>query len=531
MAEEERTLKSLFAQGNISRREFLARATALCVSSTMPTALWSKIAHAEQPKKGGRLRVGLSDASTSDSMDTGGGCCSVWESWIQFQFRNHLVEIDPKGKPIPELAESWESTPDAAKWIFKIRKGVEFHNGKTLDANDVVYSLNHHRGDESKSPAKAVVSGISDIKADGKHAVVIEAEGGYADMPSLLSDYHLMIIPDGYKTWETCMGTGPYMMKAYEPGVSFFSIRNPNYWKEGRAHFDEIETTGIHDPATRTSALRSGNIDVMNNPDLRTVGLLGKTAGIQVINTPGLRHFSIPMMTDIEPYNNSDVRLGLKYAIDREELLNKILRGYGTLGNDHPIAPIMRYYAKELPQREYDLDKAKFHFKKAGLEGYTFKLHVADKAYPGAIDTALFMKESAAKAGIDIQVVREPDDAYWTSVWRHKPWSFCSWSGRVTEDMMFSTAYAEDAKWNDAHWKHEKFNKLLRAGRIELDDAKRREIYTEMQKIVRDEGGTVVHLFTDHVLAATSKLKFEAPMAGHFEMDGQRGSEKWWFES
>ena len=97
--------------------------------------------------------------------------------------------------------------------------------------------------------------------------------------------------------------------------------------------------------------------------------------------------------------------------------------------------------------------------------------------------------------------------------------------------MMFSTAYAEDAKWNDAHWKHEKFNQLLRAGRIELDDAKRREIYTEMQKIVRDEGGTVVHLFTDHVLAASSKLKFEEPMAGHFEIDGQRGSEKWWFES
>ena len=531
MAEEFRTLKSSFAQGNISRREFLARATALGVASAIPISLWSNIAQAEQPKKGGRLRVGLSDASTSDSMDTGGGCCSVWESWIQFQFRNHLVEIDPKGKPIPELAESWESTPDAQKWIFKIRKGVEFHNGKTLDANDVVYSLNHHRGDESKSPAKAVLSGISDIKADGKHAVVIEAQGGYADMPSLMSDYHLMIIPDGYKTWETCMGTGPYMMKNYEPGVSFFSIRNPNYWKEGRAHFDEIETTGIHDPATRTSALRSGNIDVMNNPDLRTIDLLGKAPGLQIIRTPGLRHFSIPMMTDIEPYSNNDVRLGLKYAIDREELLNKILRGYGTLGNDHPIAPIMRYYAKELPQREFDLEKARFHFKKAGLEGYTFKLHVADKAYPGAIDTALFMKESAAKAGINIQVVREPDDAYWTSVWRHKPWSFCSWSGRVTEDMMFSTAYAEDAKWNDAHWKHEKFNKLLKAGRIELDDTKRREIYTEMQKIVRDEGGTVVHLFTDHVIAASSKLKFEAPMAGHFEMDGQRGSEKWWFES
>lgn len=528
---ELKELERLLIHGKISRREFLVRVSALGLTSALAPAIFHTPASASTPKKGGRLRVGMTEASTTDTLDAGGACCSLWEMWITFQFRNHLVEIDPKGRPIPALAESWESTPDASKWIFRIRKGVEFHNGKTLDSHDVVYSLNHHRGDESKSPAKAMLVAIKDIRADGKHAVVIEAEGGYADMPALMSDYHLQIIPEGHTTWEECMGTGPFIMKSYEPGVRFFSVRNPNYWKEGRPYFDEVESIGIHDTATRTNALRAGEIDVMNTPDLKTVNLLGKMPGIQVIRTPSSRHFTIPMMTDIEPYNNNDVRLALKYALDREELFEKILNGYGSLGNDHPIGPIMRYYANELPQRTYDPEKAKFHLKKAGVEGHIFKLHTAEFAYPGAVDAALLIKESAAKAGINIEVVREPNDGYWSNVWLNKPWCMCSWSPRATEDMMFSVAYAEDAEWNDTHWKHERFNKLLKEARKELDDAKRRELYVEMQRIVRDEGGTIVHLFTDHVIAATSKLKFEEPMAGNFEMDGQRGHEKWWFES
>jgi peptide/nickel transport system substrate-binding protein len=213
------------------------------------------------------------------------------------------------------------------------------------------------------------------------------------------------------------------------------------------------------------------------------------------------------------------------------ELLKKILNGYGTIGNDHPIAPSMRYYASELPQRAYDADKAKFHLKKAGLQGHAFKLHASDGAYAGALDSALLIRESAAKAGIDIQVVREPNDGYWTAIWRKKPWCFCYWSGRATADMIFSTAYSETASWNDTHWKNAKFNALLKAARSQLDAAKRREMYVEMQRIVRDEGGTIVHLFADQVIAATTKLKIEEPMAGHLELDGCRGTEKWWFAS
>ncbi len=524
-------LEDLLALKKINRREFMARISALGLTATLSPAILSMPASAGVPKKGGRLRVGLTEASTSDSFDAGGACCSVWEMWLTFQFRNNITEIDPKGRPIPALAESWESTPDASKWIFKIRNGVEFHNGKTLDSNDIIYSLNHHRKEESKSPAKSMLAPIKEIKADGKHAVIIETEGGYADMPALMSDYHLQIVPDGHTAWQECMGTGPFIKKDFEPGIRFLSVRNPNYWKDGLPHFDEVESIGMHDRATRTTALQSGEIDVMNDPDLKTVHLLKRLPGVQVIRTPSSRHFTIPMITGIEPYNNNDVRLALKYAIDREELFKKILQGYGSLGNDHPIGPIMQYFNSDLPQRKYDPDKAKFHLKKAGLEAHEFKLHTAEFAHSGAVDAALLIQQSAAKAGVNIKVVREPNDGYWSNVWRKKPWSMCSWSPRATEDMMFSVAYAEDAVWNDTHWKDERFNQLLRDARKELNESKRRDMYWEMQKITRDKGATVVHLFTDHVIAATSKLKFKEPMAGNFEMDGQRGFEKWWFSS
>jgi len=510
-------LEKLFQQGRLSRREFISRTAALGALSALPLGLRPRSARASTPKKGGLLRMGLTGASLDDDLDVGLSCCDDWELTITFQTRNCLSEFNSQGEPIPELAESWESTPDASRWIFNIRKGVEFHNGKTLDADDVVYSFNHHRGEKSKSVAKLLLSAVKDIRTDGKYSVVFDLDYGCADMPAMVGDYHFQIVPNSYQNWNDGMGTGGYILQELVPGVRAFSVRNPNYWKEGRAHFDAIECIGINDCSARTNALRTGKIHLMDEPDLKTAHLLDQIPGIQVIPVRGMTHHTIPMLTDFTPYD--------------EELVDKILRGYGSVGNDHPISPSNRYYAADLPQREYDPEKAKFLLKKAGMEGHTFKIHAAEAAYTGAVDTALLIKESAKKAGVDIEVVREPNDGYWSNVWRIKPWCFCTWTARPTEDMMFSTAYAAEAPWNDAHWKHNRFNNLLKEARAELDDSKRREMYVEMQRIVRDEGGTIVHIWTDDLIAISSKLKYEEPIAGHFQLDGQRLTEKWWFEA
>lgn len=524
-----KNLERLLANGKITRREFIARVSALGVMAAVSPALLAGEAKAAAPKKGGSMRIGATGGSTTDSMDPG-TLTSTHNQLVNFQIRNCLVEVDHNYDVIPELAESWEASPDAVTWTFKLRKGVEFHNGKTLTADDVIYSINHHRGADTKSAAKGIVDPIQDIKADGKDTVVFTLSGGNADFPYIVSDYHLTIVPEGTKgpEFEKGVGTGGYILETWEPGVRALAKRNPNYWKEGRAHFEDVETLSIVDTNARTNALKTGQIDVMDRPELKTLHLMKRAPGIQIITKTSTTHYSVPMLTTTKPYDNNDVRLGLKYACDREQMLKTILRGYGSLGNDHPIASIQKYYAADLPQRAFDPEKAKFHMKKAGMLDHTFKLHAADAAFAGAVDAAILYKESAAKAGIKIEVVREPDDGYWSNVWIKKGWSMCYWGGRATPDWMFSTAYAADASWNDTLWKHEKFNQLLVSARAELDEKKRGEIYAEMQRIVRDEGGVVIPMYAQVVVAASDKLKYET-FASNQNLDGLKCAERWWY--
>jgi peptide/nickel transport system substrate-binding protein len=525
-------LESQLKRGTISRREFLGRATAIGLTLPAAMALAGKAVEAAAPKQGGALRVGLGHGSTTDSLDP----ATFENGFTQFMgygLRNNLTEISNTGELIGELAQEWSISDDATVWTFKLRQGIEFHNGKSLDANDVVASLNHHRGEDSKSAAKVILDPVTEIKADGTDTVVVTLEAGNADFSYIVSDYHLVIMPakdDGGIDWESGVGTGAFVLQSYEPGVRIAMKRSPNYWKEGRGHFDEAEILTITDVAARTNALTTGEIDVMDRADIKTVHLLGRNPDIRIEETSSTAHYTFAMRTDTPPFDNNDVRLALKLALDREPLLQTILRGHGTLGNDHPIGLPNRYHAteEELPQRMYDPDKAKFHLKQAGLDSLTVDLSAADAAFGGAVDAAVLYKEHAAPAGITINVVREPNDGYWSNVWMQKPWSAVYWGGRPTEDWMFSTAYASGASWNDSFWEHERFNQLLVEARAELDEAKRREMYVEMQRIVSDEGGVVVPLFNNYVVGMNEKVQHDG-MAGNWDMDGNKGLERWWF--
>lgn len=520
-------LENLLKQGKINRREFITRVSALGIAAALSPVIIRDIAHAAGPNKGGRLRIGITGGSTSDSLDPSTITATMMQT-INWQMRNNLTEIDHQGNVIPELAESWESSPDATKWVFNLRKDVEFHNGKTLDANDVLFTINHHGNKDSKSPAKALIAPvIKDMKADGKNKVVFNLKSANADFPYLLSVIHLSILPTG--TTDFKVGTGGYQFVEFEPGVSSLTKRNPNYWKNGRAHFDEVEVTVISDVNARTNALMTGQIDVMNWCDLKTIHMLEKKQGVQVISSTGRRHYTFPMLMDQPPFDDNNARLAMKYAIDRDEMIKRVLKGYGVAGNDHPVPPFSRYFASELPQKQYDPDKAKYYIKKAGLENTTFKLHTAPNAvFPGAVDAALVYRQSAAKAGIKIDVVKEPDDGYWKRIWRKSSWCACYWSGRPTDDLTIALTYASDAKWNDTHFKNEKFDNLLNSARGELNETKRRDMYVEMQKILSDEGGQILWTWANWVDAASSKLN-HTEVSGHRELDGHRLPERWWF--
>lgn len=523
------TLERLFTRGKISRREFLNRVAALGLASAVAPALWPAMADANTPKKGGGYRIGLRGASTAESLDPATYGTGVINHFMVGAIGNCLAEIDEKGVAIPELAESWEASAGADTWTFRLRKGVEFHNGKTLDADDVIVSFNHHRGEATKSSGKSLLKGVKDIRKVDDRTVAFDLESGNADFPYITSEYFFIIFPakDGKLDWQSGAATGGYKLAEFDPGVRYVGERNPNYWKAGRAHFDRVEIVPLTDQTARTTALMTGDVDCIEGVDLNTVHLLEKKPDIEVSAVTGTQHFTMPMFTDVAPFDNVDVRLALKYAIDREQLVKILLSGFGRPGNDSPITPANRYFNTEMAQRTYDPDKARFHLKKAGMDKLSVKLHTANAAFPKAVDAAVLFSESAGKAGIEINVAREPDDGYWTNVWLKKPFCTCYWSGRPTEDLMFSTAYAADAPWNDAHWKNERFNTLLKAARTELDSDRRREMYWEMQEIVRDDGGTIIPVYAQYVFANRKGLA-HGPLAANRNVDGWKSMERWW---
>ncbi len=259
----------LLREGRIGRREFMARVLACGMALPAATALLSGTAMADMPKRGGRVRVALGLGSTTDSLDP----ATFNDTYMQvvgFGFRNCLTEVSNEDELLGELAESWEASPDASTWTFELRKGVEFHSGKTLDSGDVIASVAHHLAEDSSSPAKGILASIVDMKADGKNVVVFTLGEGNADFPFLLSDYHIGICPvvDGALDWKSGDGTGGYVLQEFDPGVRSFLTRNPNYWKADHAFFDEAEVLSTIDVAARMSALTSGAVDVIDRVDL-----------------------------------------------------------------------------------------------------------------------------------------------------------------------------------------------------------------------------------------------------------------------
>lgn len=509
-------------------RYFGASATALAAAGSVVSK--TEGALAATPQKGGHVRVGVRGGSNADSTDPA-TFSDVFMRNVAYGYCNTLIEIDGNGNLAPELSEGWEAKPGAAEWAIKIRSGVEFHNGKTMDADDVIASIEHHRGEDTKSGIKATLNAISEIRKDGPDVIVFKLDQGNADFPYIFADYRLMIMPaeEGKIDWQAAVGTGGYTLESLEPGVIAKLKRNPNYWRSDRAFFDSAEVLSMPDVASRQTALISGDIDILDQVDIKSLSLFKKQEGVQVADTNGALHYTYPMNTQTAPFDNNDLRLALKYGIDREALLQKVLRGYGTLGNDHPIAPIHQYHASDVEQHTYDPDKAKYHLNKAGHDRLSLSLSASDYLYPGCVDGAVLYRENLAPIGIDLEVVREPGDGYWSDVWMKKPWVAAYWGARPTEDLILSTAYMSGAPWNDSYLENENLNGLIVQARAELDKARRAAMYREIQVLLRDHGGTVIPVFANNVFAMSDKIGHPEQMSGAWELDGARCLERWWF--
>ena len=484
------------------------------------------------PKRGGTLRLGLAGANTSDSWDSRTHSDSFMIMACHGAVFGTLTQVAASGELIGELAESWEATPDAKTWTFKLRKGVTFHSGKPFGADDVIESLNMHVAEGAKSAAKPIVSAITEMTKLGDHEVQMTLGAGNADFPFLLSDYHICMYPAGEieEAIATGNGTGMYKVESFDPGVRTLLSRVDGHYKDGKeGWFDSVEMIAINDASARMNALMTGQVDAVNRVDFKTEPLMRANPMVNIFEVTGNQHFTFPMLTKLSPFDNVNVRKALKHAVNRQEMVDKILQGHGAVANDIPIGPANQYFASDLPMNEYDPDKAKFFLKEAGMEGLSVDLSASDAAFPGAVDAAQLYQASAKAAGINLNVVQEPADGYWSNVWLKKPWCACYWSGRATEDWMFSTAYESGVPWNDTSWENARFQELLLSARAELDSGKRRDMYREMQAIMSAEGGTVIPMYANYVDAHSTKLTNSGTIGNVFQMDSSRLIERWWF--
>jgi peptide/nickel transport system substrate-binding protein len=517
-------LSRRMAAGKLSRREFLGRAAALGASAAFANSLIASAVQAAGPVKGGILKAGMQGGSATDSLDP-----ATWQSQVPYffgrQWAEQLVQIDAKGELQPALAEEWGASKDAKVWTFKIRKGVQFHNGKEMTPADVLATMERHSDEKSKSGALGIMQGIDKISVDGQNVVFTLKEGN-ADLPFLLDDYHLMIQPNGGKDNPgEGIGTGPYKVSVNEVGVRLGGEKFANYWRDDRGHADQIEIIVINDATARTAALQGGQVHMINRVEPKIVELIKRLPGVTIQNVAGKGHYVFIAHCNTAPFDNNDLRLALKYALDRDEMVQRILMGYGSVGNDTPINKAYPLYS-EMEQRHYDPDKAAFHYKKSGHSGSVL-LRTSDVAFPGAVDAAQLYQQSAAKAGITIEVKREQGDGYWSEVWNKQPFSASYWGGRPTQDQMYSTAYYSKADWNDTRFFNEKFDKMLFQARAELDIDKRKKLYADMGTIVKDEGGVIVPMFNDFIDATGPTVAGWVP-DGNQEMMGGYALSKCW---
>ena len=483
--------------------------------------------------RGGKLTAGLGGANTSDSWDARTHSDIFMIASCQGAVFDSLTEVAADGSLIGELAESWEASADAKTWTFNLRQGVTFHNGKAFGADDVLASLQMHIGEDSKSAAKPIVEAISEMKKMGDHQVQFTLAAGNADFPYLMSDYHIVMYPAGQieEAIANGIGTGLYKVKAFDPGVRMVATRVDDHYKgDSAGFFDEIEYVAINDNTARMNALMTGQVDTINRIDFKTEALLRANPALRIQEVTGNQHYTFPMLTDTSPYSDVNVRKAIKYGVNRQELVDKVLLGHGAVGNDSPIGPANQYYHDEMEQLAYDPDKSKFYLKQAGLDSIDIDLSASNAAFEGAVDAAQLMQASMAGTGVNINVIQEPADGYWSNVWLKKSFCACYWSGRATEDWMFATAYEAGVPWNDSQWDEKdsaRFQELLLSARAELDSDTRKTQYHEMQEILRDEGGTIIPMFANYVQAVNNRIHSPETVGNLWQMDNARMAERW----
>jgi peptide/nickel transport system substrate-binding protein len=493
----------------LNRREVLAGATALGLSAFGATR-----AMAQTPVRGGTLRVGLIGGGASvDTLDPHAETLSpeLSQSARQLSF-SKLADMAPDGSFVLQLAESMEPNADATVWRIKLKSGVTFHDGSELTADDVIYTF--RRILDPKNEALGQARGNIDMidpngleKVD-KTTVNVKLTRPWSDLISAVGQRYISIVKNGATgPWkvENFIGTGPFKLTEWVPGERYTYVRNENYFESGKPYLDGVVTLGIQDPVARVNALIAGQVDAICDVAASQAAIV-QGAGLELVVNPGGGWTPLIMDTTAAPFDDVRVRKAMKLLVNREQSVEAVLQGYGSVGND-VFARWDPLYNADLPQQTFDPEKAKWLLKEAGHLDTIFKLHGSD-ADANMMPLALVFGQGAKQAGIKLEIQKDPTDTFWSQTYGKVPFTFSSWGYRP----FFAQWMAAFVAFNDyeTKWKNDVAKKahahVLEAASTS-DPALKLQLAHEAQKLMQEDSGYIIPFFKQTIDARSKKVQ------------------------
>jgi peptide/nickel transport system substrate-binding protein len=513
----------------MTRQDLLRRAAALgiVVAGGSFGPLTEAALASTQIKRGGTFRLAVSGAGAKDFID---GQHIVAKSDIARLMAgwDRLAYIDEKFKIRLELAEELKAEK-ANQYLIRVKSGIEFHNGKTLTIDDVLYSLRRTANAKLGLFGNAAfqVIDLKRMKKLDKRTARIFLKRPDVTLLEAFAQYFQGIVPVGYapKSFRGgplhTIGTGPFKLKSFTPGRQSVHVRNENYWRSGQPYFDQVVITNFPDDASKVNALLSGQIDAMTDVPFAQVPVVRKRKNLVIFISQTGAWTPLCMAIDEDPFTDVRVRRAFRLLANRPQIVAQGLSGAGRVGNDiyGPFDPA--YAGDEFPQRKYDPEQAKSLLKAAGKEGLTVEL-VTSPADTGMVEGATIFAENAKAGGVTVNVRNVDGNTLYGDQYLKWPFSADYWGTRsYLPQAAFGTL--KGAAFNETHWdkysRYSRFAALYNQAVGTIDAKKRAQVIKEMQRMEYDDGGYIIWGFKNLTDGHSTKVQGFKPDRGTLNLN------------
>jgi peptide/nickel transport system substrate-binding protein len=466
-------------------------------------------------RAGGALRVGSTGGGAKDTIDahlptTDPDIMRQWNLYESLAVRT--PDFSELQMLIAESIEPVGSKPDV--WTVRLKDGIEFHNGKTVGADDVIFSLKRITDPKDPKVGNSSISYIDrdNLKKIDERTVRIPLKLTNAAFPDDLGQYFNAIVPTDYDPKKP-VGTGPFKYQSFSPGQRSVFVKNPNYWQTGRPYADQLTIIDFPDDTARTNALLGGQVEAINNLPAAQLASIRGNPNLKVLSSPTGAWQPFTMRIDAAPFDDVKVRQAMRLIVDREQMVQQVLSGQGSVANDL-YARYDPMYASDLPQRKQDLEQAKSLLKQAGKEGLTVEL-VTSPVFNGIVEAAQVFAEQAKGAGVNVKVRKVDTGTFYGDNYLKWPFAQDFWASRV---YLAQVAQGDlpNSPFNETHWGKGKFESLINQARGTVDEAKRKEILHEAQQMQYEQGGYIIPYFSNIIDAYSAKIGGFVPAKSGF---------------